>query len=99
MKKILFAASALVLGLTLTGSANAADHHHGGPGRGHVVAPYFHEHGVRFGGGYYYRGRDHHHWERCVWDAHYCRYQYYDPYLCCWYYWDAGRDCYYPCGW
>ncbi len=99
MNKLLLAASALLLGMTVTGSANAYDSHHGGPVHGHVGAAYHPDHGVHFAGGYFYRGHDNHHWDRTVWDAHYGRYQYYDTGYQCWYYWDAGRDCYYPVGW
>ena len=95
MKKILLPACALLLGFAFVGSATAADHHHGSAhvqvhGSAHV------DHGVRFSGGYYYRGQDHNHWERRVWDAHYGRYQYYDSYYHCYYYWDAPSGCYYP---
>ena len=98
MYKLLLAASALFLGLTLTAPANAHESGHHGGGHGGVSKPYYHDHGVHFSGGYYYRGIDHHHWKRRVWDTHYCRWQYYDTDCGCYYYWDAARDCYYPIG-
>jgi hypothetical protein len=99
MKKFLLAPVAVLLGLTVTGAANAHEPRFA-HGHGHVAVgrPYFHDHGVHFAGGYYYRGFDHHHWEHRVWDGHYGRYQYWDPYLSCYFYWDAGRDCWYPVG-
>lgn len=100
MQRILFGVCACVLGLGLTGAAQAREpHHHPGPApivRG--GSPYYAQHGVRFNGGYYYPGRDHHHWERRVWDAGNRRYNYYDPSLRCYYYWSPVKRCYYPVG-
>lgn len=96
MKKFLLGACALVLGLAYTGTAMANSHRGGDHGHG-IVVGHRGEHGIRFEGGHFYRGFDHH-WERRVWDAHFGRYQYWDPYYGCWYYWDAARDCYYPIG-
>ena len=94
MRRILLSAAAGVVGLALTGAAQAHEpSHHPGPAR-----VYYRDHGHRFSGGYYYIGHDHHHWSRQVWDAHYHRYQYYDPYLRCWYYWYPAGNCYYPVG-
>jgi hypothetical protein len=64
-----------------------------GPG---VAHPYYRMHGVRYGGGYYYRGRDHFHWERRVWSPVYGRYHYWDPYLRVYYFYDPIRIGYYP---
>src|SRR4051812_47001988 len=100
MNKLLLAASALLIGLTFSGSANAHERHsHPGSVRVTVGTPYFHDQGIRFSGGYFYRGNEHRHWEVRVWDEHCNRYHYYDPYLRCYYYWDPIRVCYYPVGW
>lgn len=90
MKKIFLGAAALVLGLALTGSAEANGPRHGS-GR-----PYYASHGVKFSGGYIYRGHDHHHWGGKVWNARSGRYHYWDPYLSCYYYWAPQSGCYYP---
>ncbi|HYT92653.1 MAG TPA: hypothetical protein VEL76_28310 [Gemmataceae bacterium] len=97
MRKIYLSIAAVVLGLGLTGAAaNAAAPHRpgtvvvrGGPG-------YYRDHSVRFNGGYYYRGRDHHHWARRVWDPAHRRYQYWDSGLNTYFYWYAPGNCYYP---
>jgi hypothetical protein len=84
-------AAALVLGLAFTGTATAG--YHGNHGR-----PYYATAGVKFSGGYYYRGFDHHHWGGRVWNARYGRYHYWDPYLRCYYYWAPGPGCFFPVG-
>ena len=100
MNKFIFGLGAALLALVLTGDAKA-NGPHGGPvhGGSRVVAarPYHLEHGVRYNGGYIYRGQDHHHWGYRVWDAHYNRYQYWDPTLRCYYYWNPAQVAYYPC--
>jgi hypothetical protein len=90
--------AAALLGLaTLTGTADAAH-----PPRGHVNhvvhggRAYYHNHGNRFSGGYYYRGFNHNHWSRRVWDSRYRRWHYWDPYYNSYYYWYAPGNCYYP---
>jgi hypothetical protein len=108
MRKIVLsiAAGIMCLGLT-SAAADARDVHHGRPVavRGHVVAPnhvvhtgpaYFHDHAVRFSGGYYYRGFDHNHWARRVWDPVHRRYQFWDSGLNTYFYWYAPGNCYYP---
>jgi hypothetical protein len=91
MGKIILGLAAGVLGLALTGTADAH------PGHGHHhEAGYYRSHGVRFRGGYYYLGRHHDHWTRRVWDARYHRYEYWDPNLQVYYYWYAPGNCYYP---
>jgi hypothetical protein len=53
-------------------------------------------HGVKFGGGFFYRGLAHRHWTQCYyWGAHraWC---YWCPSSCCWYYWQATHGCFYP---
>ena len=108
MNKLIFGLGAAVLGLVLTGDANAHETrghaaYHGGPayhgGRGPVVAarPYYLEHGARYNGGYIYRGQDHQHWSYRVWNTRYNRYQYYDPTLRCYYDWNPIDVAYYPC--
>jgi hypothetical protein len=96
MRKLLLSAAAGIVGLALTGAAEA----HPGVG-GHARPPvaaraHYQDHGVRFAGGVYYRGRDHHHWTRCVWDSVHHRYQYWDPSLQVYYYWSPATQCYYP---
>jgi hypothetical protein len=89
MNRIALALAAGLLGLGLTAGTAAA--------HGPYPGPAYHVNGaVRFSGGYYYAGHDHHHWSRRVWDAGCHRYHYYDPGLHCWYYWHAGHHCYYP---
>jgi hypothetical protein len=106
MRKILFSLAAGLLGWALTGTAHAdtvrttrvthdvrttrvtRDFH----------TTYYRDHAVRFAHGWYYPGRDHHHWERRVWDAGYRRWHYYDTGLRCWFYWHPVRHCYYPVG-
>jgi hypothetical protein len=98
MRKIALTIAAGVLGLSLAGSADAAPAHRG-PAHAprHAPARVYHQsHGVRFSGGYYYRGYNHHHWSRRVWDPVHCRYQYWDPYYNCYYFWYAPANCYYP---
>jgi hypothetical protein len=101
MKKILVGLAATLTGLGLAGNADASPpHEHGGARHGHVVhvGAYHEVHGRHFRGGWYYSGRDHHHWTRTVWDSHWHRYHYWDPGLNCWYYWYAPGNCYYPVG-
>jgi hypothetical protein len=62
-----------------------------------VGRPYYVTHGVRYAGGYYFRGHGHHHWGRRVWSPVYHRYQYYEPALGVWYFYDPVRVGYYPC--
>src|SRR4051794_11053459 len=110
MNKIVFGIATALLGLTLACTAEAEPVHrgHASPHRaevrhGHsahrpVVSSraYYHDHGVRFGGGYYYRGQNHQHWDYRVWNARYGRYHYYDPHLRCYYYYSPVQECYYP---
>jgi hypothetical protein len=86
-KKIVLALAVGVAGLALASPAEA-----------HPARPYYRTHGVRFAGGYYYRGFDHHHWGHRVWSPVYRRYQYWDPYLRVYFYWAPDRGCYYPVG-
>ena len=73
MRRILLTVAACALGLTLTSTVEAHPPRHA---PAHV---YYRDHGVRFSGGYYFAGRNHHHWSYKVWDAR-CRcYHYYDP--------------------
>jgi hypothetical protein len=63
-----------------------------------VVAgrPYYVTHGIAFRGGYYFAGRDHHHWAYRTWDATYRCYQFYDADLRAFFYWCPERLGYYP---
>jgi hypothetical protein len=97
MRKIFLGLATGVLGLVLTGPADAhSGHDRHGHGHGHRVGAYYRSHGVRFRGGYYYKGREHHHWARRVWSPECHRYHYWDPSLNCYYYWYAPGNCYYP---
>jgi hypothetical protein len=94
MKKVLFGVVVGVACLLGLGAANEA--------RADVVIraavrPYHLTYGVRFGGGYYFAGRNHSHWGHRAWDARYHRYVYWEPSLRIYYYYDAGRGGYYPC--
>jgi len=94
VKKFFVATVALVLGLTFAGVVSA---HEPRP-YVRVARPYYVDHGVRFNGGYYYRGYDHPHWSYRVWDVRCGRYHYYDPCLHVYYYWNPTLSCYYPVG-
>ncbi|MCI0461355.1 MAG: hypothetical protein L0Z62_30775 [Gemmataceae bacterium] len=109
MRKVLLTALAGILGLFLVGTAEAHDGYRGGNRGGYRQnyhrdsgrrvyrgTSYHLDFGVRFNRGYYYAGRDHHHWTRRVWDAGHRRYHYWDPYVRVYYYWDGPRGCYYP---
>jgi hypothetical protein len=96
MRNVLLSMAAGVVGLALAGTANAQPVVVGGHPPAVGVRAYYRDHGVRFSGGYYYVGRDDHHWTRRVWDPVHHRYHYYDPYLRVYYYWDPARQCYYP---
>ncbi len=47
-------------------------------------------------GGFYYKGKDHHHWSYQCWDKRYGCNCYWDGGLGCYYYWCQPDDCYYP---
>jgi hypothetical protein len=94
MRRALLGLATCALGLALTaGSAHAHAPH--APAANARVA-YYRQHGVAFGGGYYYAGLHHNHWSQRVWNPFYHRYHYFDPYLRCWYYWYPAGNCYYP---
>jgi hypothetical protein len=97
MRRAVLFVAACVLSLGLAGTASAAPSgHHGHHGHHGGRAYYYHSHGVRFSGGYYYPGFNHHHWSRRVWDVRCERWNYYDPYLQTWYYWVPSAGAYYP---
>jgi hypothetical protein len=52
--------------------------------------------GVRYGGGYYYPGRNYNHWTRSTFSTDYNTTIYWDPGLKLWYYWDEADQRYYP---
>jgi hypothetical protein len=97
MRRLFLGLGALALTLT-TGAAsvNAADYRGRVEIRHEVAHRYYETHGVRFAGGYYYRGFEHHHWARQVWDARLNRWHYYDADLGCYFYWSPAQNCYYP---
>ncbi len=95
MRRIVIGLAASALGIVaLAGTADASSH--GGHRPAAHSHSYYRDHGQRFRGGYLYRGRDHHHWTRTVWDPVCRRYQYWDPSLSVWYYWYPADNCYYP---
>lgn len=61
-----------------------------------VRSPYYEDHGVRFRGGYYFKGRGHDHWAHRVWSPVYRRYHYYEPDLRCYYYYCPRTCCFLP---
>jgi hypothetical protein len=62
-------------------------------------SPKYHlTHGVKFGHGYYFKGREHRHFRYRYWHHHRHCYFYYYPGLRCWYYWSGKRNAYYPVG-
>jgi opacity protein-like surface antigen len=69
-----------------------------GAGSGSVSKGYHLRYGHKFSHGYYYRGRDHHHWTHRRYWAKYRTTCYWDPGTRCWYYWCPSRACYYPVG-
>jgi hypothetical protein len=62
----------------------------------HARLAYHHAHGHRFAHGYYYKGRNHHHWTKRYWHSGYRCYLYYCPDTLAYYYWCAPDNCYYP---
>jgi hypothetical protein len=98
MNKTLFAVLAGVVclvGLGTASEANAA-----GVVRHQTVVtsrPYYQSHAVKFSGGYYFAGRDHHHWGHRTWDARRRCYTYWEPSLQVYFYYDVARAGYYPC--
>lgn len=57
---------------------------------------YYRTHGHKFEHGYYYKGRDHHHWSREYFSNRYGCTVYTDPGCGCDYYWCQPDSCYYP---
>jgi hypothetical protein len=52
--------------------------------------------GFKFDHGYYYKGKDHHHWSYCCWYPSYGCYCYWCPSTSCYYYWCQPDSCFYP---
>ncbi|NBO92035.1 MAG: hypothetical protein EBV06_06935 [Planctomycetia bacterium] len=98
MKRLMLAASLFVFGLMTSSTVHAQTLTVRGPvgGASFSVRPYYHAHGIRYTGGYYYPGRTHTHWEHRRWDPVYARYHYFDPYLRVYYYYCPSRLGYYP---
>jgi hypothetical protein len=58
---------------------------------------HYQKNGVKLkGGGYCFKGKNHHHWSSHRYDKRYGCYCYYDSDLGCSYYWCEPDDCYYP---
>ena len=96
MRRMLLGLGALALTLTVASGAQAAERRHEVVRHEEHRGGYHEEHAVRFSGGYYYRGFDHHHWERQVWNARLNRWEYFDAGLNCYFYWCPQFNCYYP---
>jgi hypothetical protein len=101
MRRFLLSVAAVVVSLALVATAEAGPK---GNGSGSGVRsqpshsrPYHEEHGTKFKGGYFYKGKDHHHWTYRYWWGKYGCYTYYCPSTSCWYYWYPQDNCYYPC--
>jgi hypothetical protein len=97
MNKTLFAlvaGVACLVGLGMASEANA-----GVVVKTNVVVgrPYYQTHAVRFSGGYYFAGYNHHHWGHRNWDARRGCYVYWEPSLRIYFYYDNARGGYYPC--
>ena len=102
MRRILLSVAAIGLALALTGTADAGKS--GGKASGSQRSmsrsrsrSYHEEHGTKFKGGYFYRGREHSHWTHRYWWGKYGCYTYFCPSTRCWYYWYQQDNCYYPC--
>jgi hypothetical protein len=97
MKRFLLGGLAAgVAALGLAGPAGAHDEWRRDRDRPHGGRAYYLDHAVRFGHGFYYPGRDHHHWTRRVWDPILHRILYWDPSLHAYFYWSAPDRCFYP---
>ena len=108
MKRFLFSAVTLAVGL-LSASSNEVLAGHGGSGHGGHGSmsrsheshnshrnSYYKNHGKKFSHGYFYHGRDHRHWSYRGWSKRYGCYCYWDSGCRCWYYWSEPKCCYYP---
>jgi hypothetical protein len=94
MRKTFLALAAGVLGLVLTGTADARP-----SGHGHHVRErhsYRHSHAERLHRRHPSFAREQFHWTRRVWDARCNRWIYWEPQLQVYYYWDAPANCYSP---
>ena len=109
MRRFLMITAAVVLALVATPATQAAGHvGHGPVGHARVVSTrvgvgvgghsrnYLALHGVRFNGGYFYRGINHRQWTRWYWNPRYGTYFYFDPFAQGYYYWNATAGVYYP---
>jgi hypothetical protein len=98
MKRFILSVAAVAMSLALVGAADAAPKGSSRGGTMHSGSRSYHEeHGTKFKGGYFYKGRDHHHWTYRYWWGRYGCYTYYCPSTSCWYYWYPQDNCYYPC--
>src|SRR5947209_6873501 len=112
MKAFLTGVAAVVLGLTVLGTSEAAGRggpvsqgsragnfssHVGHAGVGHQGFHNYHlSHGKKFSHGYFYEGKYHQHWSYSYFDKRYGSYLYYDPCCYSYYYYCAPKACYYP---
>src|SRR5690242_5226094 len=97
MKRVILGVAAVAMSLALVGAVEAAPKggQHGSMGHRNS-RPYHETHGTKFKGGYFYKGREHHHWTYRYWYGKYGCYTYYCPSTSCWYYYYPREDCYYP---
>ena len=94
MRRFILSVAAVAVVLALAATAEAGQK--GGAPKGGSRS-YHEEHGTKFKDGYFYKGKDHHHWTYRYWWGKYGCYTYYCPSTSCWYYWYQPGNCYYPC--
>jgi hypothetical protein len=61
-----------------------------------VAARYAYTRGIKFGKGYYYKGKAHYHWSKRYYSSKWRSWFFYDPSVRVWYYWSGTRTAYYP---
>ncbi len=85
------AALALTTSVVLAGPNKGSGGSHGSSSGGYHLT-----HGKEFSGGYFYSGRDHHHWTYWGYSQRYHCNCYWCPDTRCYYYWCPSASCYYP---
>ena len=98
MKRVMLGVAAVAMSLAFVATAEAGPKggSHGGSMGKSGSHSYHMEHGTKFKGGYFYKGKDHYHWTYRYWYGKYGCYTYYCPSTCGWYYWYPQDSCYYP---
>jgi hypothetical protein len=84
------------------GNGNAIVVKNSGNGRNNTTVvknsgSYYQSHGVKFSGGFYFKGKHHNHWGHRKWDGYRRCYVYWEPTLLVYYYYNESQDAYYPC--